>query len=252
MSGYHIHVCCLWKSEGGPGSPRTGVTVSCELPYGCWEEQPVLLTREPSLQPCSTIFYLVTTGMTSSPVPKRDWSLLKPHELSLHCPHISTLVPKLLPSWPPTPYLPYSRAFLDGRSKFLLIPLANQAQSLWATQSYWSQHWLCSQHQFCILITFLTVTNTQWRQLLGGWDIYSSSVQTFMVRKFWYLKSAHRERDKCCFSSCFFLLMLLISMYQTCITMAFFWTFHTLITHFDIITLCYLLLVSACLIYSHV
>ena len=38
--------------------PATGVTDSCELPYGCWElnsgpleEQPVLLTTEPSLQP---------------------------------------------------------------------------------------------------------------------------------------------------------------------------------------------------------
>jgi hypothetical protein len=37
-------------------APETGVTCGCELPYGCWElnlgplqEQPVLLTMEPSL-----------------------------------------------------------------------------------------------------------------------------------------------------------------------------------------------------------
>ena len=42
----------------GIRSPGTGVTDSCELPYGCWElnpgpleEQSVLLTAEPFLQP---------------------------------------------------------------------------------------------------------------------------------------------------------------------------------------------------------
>jgi hypothetical protein len=45
----------LYKVVGFPG---TGFTVSCELPCGCCElnpdpleEQPVLLTTEPSLQP---------------------------------------------------------------------------------------------------------------------------------------------------------------------------------------------------------
>lgn len=40
------------------GSPEAGVTDSCELSFGCWdpnsgllEEQPVLLTAEPSLKP---------------------------------------------------------------------------------------------------------------------------------------------------------------------------------------------------------
>ncbi|KAL6074356.1 hypothetical protein STEG23_012106, partial [Scotinomys teguina] len=44
-------------------SPGTGVTDSCELPCGFWdlnpgplEEQPVLLTAEPSLQPPETCF----------------------------------------------------------------------------------------------------------------------------------------------------------------------------------------------------
>ena len=47
-----MHVCLC----EGVGSPGTGVTDSCELPYGCWElnsgfleEQPVLFTAEPSL-----------------------------------------------------------------------------------------------------------------------------------------------------------------------------------------------------------
>ena len=40
-------------------SPGTGITDCCELPCGCWElnwgpleKQPVLLTAEPSFQPC--------------------------------------------------------------------------------------------------------------------------------------------------------------------------------------------------------
>jgi len=44
-------------------SPGTGVTDSCELTCGCWElkpgpleEQPVLLTSEPSLQPPHLLF----------------------------------------------------------------------------------------------------------------------------------------------------------------------------------------------------
>jgi hypothetical protein len=45
-------------SEKGAGSPKTGVTESCELPGGCWElnpgpleTQPVLLTIGPFLLP---------------------------------------------------------------------------------------------------------------------------------------------------------------------------------------------------------
>jgi hypothetical protein len=51
---------CLCK---GVGSPGTGVIDGCEQPYGYWdlnpgplEEQPVLLTAEPSLQPCKHSF----------------------------------------------------------------------------------------------------------------------------------------------------------------------------------------------------
>jgi hypothetical protein len=47
------------------GSPAIGVTDSCELPCGCWElnpssleEQPGLLTTEPSLQPQSYSYVL--------------------------------------------------------------------------------------------------------------------------------------------------------------------------------------------------
>ena len=43
--------------------PGTGVTDSCELPCGCWElnsgpleEQPVLLTAEPSPQPKENVY----------------------------------------------------------------------------------------------------------------------------------------------------------------------------------------------------
>ena len=54
MLVFYLHVC-LCK---GVQSPGTGATESYELPCGCWdlnlsplEEQLVLLTAEPSLQP---------------------------------------------------------------------------------------------------------------------------------------------------------------------------------------------------------
>ena len=54
---------CPQKSEDGMGSPGPGVRDSCRLLCGCWElnpgpmeEQPVLLTTEPSLQPQLYIF----------------------------------------------------------------------------------------------------------------------------------------------------------------------------------------------------
>lgn len=54
---YCVLLVCLVPTEGrkGIGSPGIGVTVDCELPCGFWElnlcpleEQPVLLTAEPS------------------------------------------------------------------------------------------------------------------------------------------------------------------------------------------------------------
>ena len=54
----YMHGCFACMCEG-VGSPGTGVTGSCEPPCGRWElnldpleEQSVLLTAEPSLQPC--------------------------------------------------------------------------------------------------------------------------------------------------------------------------------------------------------
>ena len=51
---------CLYEDVGSPG---TGVADSCELPCGCWvlnpsplQEQPVLLTTEPSHQPLFSTF----------------------------------------------------------------------------------------------------------------------------------------------------------------------------------------------------
>jgi hypothetical protein len=55
---YHV---CVWypgSSEGGIGSPRNDVTDSCEAPGQSWnpnvgllQEQQMLITPEPSLQP---------------------------------------------------------------------------------------------------------------------------------------------------------------------------------------------------------
>ena len=52
------HVCVVPKeAREGTNFPGTGVMDGCEPPHGCWElnpgdqqEQPVLLTVEPSLQ----------------------------------------------------------------------------------------------------------------------------------------------------------------------------------------------------------
>lgn len=58
MTVNHIRVWCPWRPEGGTGHPETRITDSCEPPWGCWvpnlglpEEQPVLLTTQPSLYP---------------------------------------------------------------------------------------------------------------------------------------------------------------------------------------------------------
>ena len=62
MTVYHMHACCPWSAEEDIGSPGTELKDCWELPCGCWEsstlglleEQPVLLTTEPSLQPPNT------------------------------------------------------------------------------------------------------------------------------------------------------------------------------------------------------
>jgi hypothetical protein len=58
-----MHAGGLWRPEEGIRSPGPGVRDGCEPPYGCKEsnpgplqEQPVLLTSEPSLQPCVRVF----------------------------------------------------------------------------------------------------------------------------------------------------------------------------------------------------
>jgi hypothetical protein len=60
MSMCHVCVQCPWGLKGGIRSPGTRVTDDFEAPYGFWdsnqgplEEQPVLITTEPSLQPPS-------------------------------------------------------------------------------------------------------------------------------------------------------------------------------------------------------
>ena len=49
---------CPWRSGEGVGSPGTAVSNGCYMTYGCWElnpdplqEQSMLLTPEPALQP---------------------------------------------------------------------------------------------------------------------------------------------------------------------------------------------------------
>ena len=55
---YHVQALCLWKSEEGLRAIGTGVSDGCGPPMvlgtelGPLQEQQVLLTAEPSLQPC--------------------------------------------------------------------------------------------------------------------------------------------------------------------------------------------------------
>lgn len=65
-----LHVCiytythCMhsWYPEVPIGSPETGVTFGCELPYGCWKsntgllQEQVLLIDKPLLQPHVGVF----------------------------------------------------------------------------------------------------------------------------------------------------------------------------------------------------
>ena len=62
-----LHVCL----NEGVGSHRPKVIGICDLPYGCWElnpgpleEQPVLLTAEPSLQ---SLLNLLMQGLLKEP-----------------------------------------------------------------------------------------------------------------------------------------------------------------------------------------
>ena len=58
---FYVHWYVHWYE--GVRSPRTGFSDSCELPCGCWElnlgpreEQSVLLSTKPSLQPAFPLF----------------------------------------------------------------------------------------------------------------------------------------------------------------------------------------------------
>jgi hypothetical protein len=68
---YLFNVCegsvCVhaYRLEKGIGSHRATVIDSCELPCGCWglnsgplEEQPILLTAEPFLQPKGWVLFV--------------------------------------------------------------------------------------------------------------------------------------------------------------------------------------------------
>lgn len=64
-----MYVWCLWKSEEGVRTNRTGIRDNCGLPYGCrelnlgpLEKQHALLNIEPSLQPLN-VFYLVKANL---------------------------------------------------------------------------------------------------------------------------------------------------------------------------------------------
>lgn len=63
-----LHVGAHWRSEEAARFSRTGVSGSCELPDagagnpGPLQEQSVLLTPEPSLQPKLPGFALVFSG----------------------------------------------------------------------------------------------------------------------------------------------------------------------------------------------
>jgi hypothetical protein len=63
LSVSHISAWYLQRSEENTEFPETGVTNGFELPCGCWEsnlgpleEQPMLVTTEPSLHPRSSTF----------------------------------------------------------------------------------------------------------------------------------------------------------------------------------------------------
>jgi hypothetical protein len=87
--------------------PGTGDTDSCEPPYGYWEvnpdpldEQPGLLTTEPSLQPLNVLLYQQGSPASIAPAPQLPflsfplseqgggWGNLTPgsHSSSLHTP----------------------------------------------------------------------------------------------------------------------------------------------------------------------
>lgn len=88
VSVQHACACCVWNSEGGVGSPGTGVSGGCQPPCGDWElnagpqgEQPVLLTIEPPLQPHLNILNLDLKPYFS--INKKFWKKSKSFETFL-------------------------------------------------------------------------------------------------------------------------------------------------------------------------
>ena len=82
-----IYVCawCVCRLEEDIGSPRTGVTLGCELPCGYWEsnlglEEQVLLTTEPALI-CNFILFVwfFETGLLCSFGDQADLELTEIH-----------------------------------------------------------------------------------------------------------------------------------------------------------------------------
>lgn len=46
-SMYHMHALCSQRPEEGDRLSGTGVTDGCELPRGCWEQNPGHLQEQP-------------------------------------------------------------------------------------------------------------------------------------------------------------------------------------------------------------
>lgn len=69
----HAH-SALRRPEKSTGSPSTRVTDGCKPPCGCWEglleEQPILLTANPSPQTPPTVLLLHTESILSIRI---DW-----------------------------------------------------------------------------------------------------------------------------------------------------------------------------------
>lgn len=69
MFVHHMHVWYPWRPEEGIVCPGTRVTGG-EPPHGCWESKPdllqeqlMLLTAEPSLQPLDLFYFILRQSL---------------------------------------------------------------------------------------------------------------------------------------------------------------------------------------------
>jgi hypothetical protein len=131
MSVYHMHGWLLQRPKESIRSPKAGVSEVCELPHGCWkqnpghlEEQPVFLTTEPSLRShheCFSLFFSIFSNVFIGNIQ------LLPHITNDQRNEVRGAAVQMLPgkAWPALAWLPLAQLALTWLSRCQLSSTAS-------------------------------------------------------------------------------------------------------------------------------